>query len=157
MNNLVESFSWVESCFWFALEKRLYFSTTLLVIGIESCHQFFSEDEFLAPRNVSIERLVAGPAQLSWHDFEKQGNFRQTFILPFCKKNVKLLPIGIWDFPSQYKKSLSKFGFYSICSFGLTHKHLIRFGVVKATFWCEFVKDRLLQKSFALRRCHTHL
>ena len=70
-------------------------------------------------------------------------NFPRFIVVTF---NCSRLAFGISRGITRIFWFSSDFSRFAV--FGLAHKHLSKFGVVKATFWCELVKKRLFQKVF---------
>ena len=127
------------------MEKTLQFSTTFLLIGIESCLEFFQKMAFFSPRLV-YQRFSwrSSLTLLTW--FRKRRHFQADF--QFCCSIIVSfscyqLAFGISQVNKKQVLVSSDFDLSSV--FGLTYKHVIRFGVAKATFWCEFMELRLFR------------
>ena len=128
--------------------NKVYFSTTFSVISTDSCHQFFQRTTFQLPETWNSKVwLQTQHNSLDIILLKRALSDRLVFSFVIrITSNCSNLELGISR--ANTIKNLIGFGFPTFCCFGPTCKHLIRFGVVKATFWCEFVKQRLLEEVF---------
>ena len=100
---------------------------------------------FCSPRLVyQMFRCRYSKTLLSW--FRKAKHFQtelQNSRFIIVAFNCYQLAFGISQANTTQVQLSSDFNRFQV--FGLAHKHLIKFGVVEATFWCEFMEERLFQ------------
>ena len=126
--------------------KTMPFSTTILLIGFETClMSFLRRGLFCSPRLVyQIFSWRSSTTVSAW--FCKPGLFQTDFqfsrflIVAF---NYYQLAFRISQASTIQNWLGSDFNIFSV--FGLVYKHLVRFGDVKATFWCELMELRIFQ------------
>ena len=132
---------------WCGLEKTLQLPTTILLIGIENCLalNFLRRWLFCSPRLVyQMFTCRYSKTLLTWfcesRQFQIDLQFSRFIIVAF---NCYQLAFEISQAKSIKVQLSSDFNRFPV--FGLAHKPLIDFGVVNATFWCEFMAERFFE------------
>ena len=127
-------------------KRTMQFSTNIFVMVIENSIEICQEMAFFAPRDQYINCLLAGLAQpFSMNLLSK--DFYETYIF-----RLQLVPFNCYQLSFRFSQAFtikvcSSFDFIRFPDFGQTHKLLFQLEVGKATFQCDFVKEKYFLES----------